>query len=105
MAKKKLTDGQIITALMASHTITEAAQLLGVSRQTIYNRLNDPSFDEQLKAAQLEREKQLANLRQTATVDALECLQSILKDRSIWTSDKDKIAAASVVLEYAGAGI
>lgn len=104
MARKKLTDGEIITALMASHTITEAGKLLNVSRQTIYNRLKDPEFDIQLKAAQVEREKQLENLRESATVDALECLRRILTDRSFWTSanDRDKIAAARTVLEFIG---
>lgn len=104
MARKKLTDSEIITALLASHTITEAAQLLGVSRQTIYNRMASSEFDEQLKAAQLERDRQLENLRETAIVDAVECLQRIVRDRNFWTqaTEKDRISAARTILEFVG---
>lgn len=104
MAKRKLTDSEVITALMASHTITEAAELLEVSRQTVYNYLAAEGFDEKLKTAQLEREQQLANLRETATYEAVSYLVQIIKNDDFYSRacTKDKIEASKVLLSFGG---
>lgn len=102
MARRKLADSEIITALMTAGTVTEAAKLLGVSRQTIYNRLASEEFDSKLREAQAERDRQLEKIRESATVAALGCLQAIMEDRTFWTSDQDRIQAARTVLQFAG---
>lgn len=100
---KKYSDEEVITALMAAPTLTEAADLLGVSRRTIYNRLAEEGFDVKLKAAQEARDKQLAHIRETAGAEALACLVDIVKEEgSFWstTTTRDRIEAAKVILTY-----
>ena len=101
---KKCTDGQIITALLAAQTLTEAAELLGVSRRTLYNYLADPELDEKLKEARKMQDEQLAHLRETATAEAIQCLVNILRDKPTnWFSDVttgDQIEAAKALLTY-----
>ena len=101
---KKCTDAQIITALLAAATLTEAAELLGVSRRTLYNYLENPEIDEKLKIAREEQARQLANLRETATVEAVNCLVKVLKDEPTnWFSDvttENQLEAAKVLLTF-----
>ena len=98
---KRLDDEQVITALMAAPTITAAADLLGVTRQTVYNCMNREGFDEKLACAKEEEARRLANLRETATVAAIDSLVSIVKDEgSLWSevTTQDKIEAAKTLL-------
>lgn len=103
MARKMLSDQEIITALMAQPTITKAAEMLGVSRQTIYNRLASADFQEKLRQAQQARDEYLGHLQETATVEAVECLVGILQEQDdFWSSvtPDHRIAAARTLLEY-----
>lgn len=98
---KKCTESEVITALMASPTITEAAELLGVSRRTVYNYMEDEGFDDKLKAAQEARDAELARIRETATAEALSYLVSLVtKEDYFCVSTKDRITAAKTILSY-----
>ncbi len=100
---KKCSDEEVITALMAAPTLTEAAGLLGVSRRTVYNRLAEEGFDMKLKAAQEARDKELARIRETASAEAIACLVDIVReDASIFstTTTRDRIEAAKTLLCY-----
>ena len=90
---------------MAAPTLTEAAGLLGVSRRTVYNYLNEEGFDEKLKAAQEARDRELARIRETASAEALTCLVRIVSDEGgifSETTTRDRIEAAKVLLNFSG---
>lgn len=100
---KKCSEEEAITALLAASTITEAARLLGVSRRTVYNYLGSKDFEARLQAARDERDKQLANLRETATVKAVNYLVNVVEGNSFWFADtSQRIAAAKVLLTFTG---
>lgn len=98
---KKLTADEVVTALMATNTVTEAAQLLGVSRRTVHNYMSDEGFKERMEAAQRAQEERLAALRESAAAEAIHCLVGVVRDDGNPFSDvttRDKIAAARVLL-------
>lgn len=100
---KKCSEQEVITALMAAPTLTEAAALLGVSRRTVYNYLAEEGFDAKLKAAQEARDKELQHIRETASAEAITCLVGIVKDEGgIWssTTTRDRIEAAKTILSF-----
>lgn len=98
---KKLTTDEVVTALMATNTVTEAAQLLGVSRRTVHNYMSEEGFKERMEAAQRAQDERLAALRESAAVEAIHCLVGVVRDDGNLFSDvttQDKIAAARVLL-------
>lgn len=98
---KLLNDGEVINALMASRTRSEAAELLGVSRQTLYNYMRADGFSEKLKAVQEAQDEELARIRETATAEAISCLVRIVTERdNVFSSvtTRDRIEAAKVLL-------
>lgn len=76
---KQLKDSEVVNAIMAAKTKGEAAELLGVSRQTIYNYMNDEDFCAKLDMAIEERESFIAAARQSATMKAIEYLTHIIE--------------------------
>lgn len=100
---KKLTDSQVITALISTDTKTEAAQLLGVSKRTLYNYLQAEGFTERLEEAQQADAERYAQIRQSAVGTALETLVDVMTaDDSILgsTTARDRVEAARIVLAY-----
>lgn len=99
----KITDEQVITALISTDTKTEAAELLGVSKRTLYNRLNAEGFKERLEEAIKADAERYAEIRQSAVGIALETLIDVMQtEASIWSgvTGKDRIEAARIVLAY-----
>lgn len=100
---KKCSEQEVITALMAAPTITEAAEMLGISRRTVYNYLAEEDFDAKLKAAQEARDKELERIRETAAAEALEALVGIVKEEAFVfssTTTRDRIEAAKTILAF-----
>ena len=100
---KKLTDSQVITALISTDTKTEAAELLGVSTRTLYNYLQAEGFTERLEEAKQADAQRYAEIRQSAVGTALETLVDVMtSEASIWsgTTARDRIEAARIVLAY-----
>lgn len=99
---KKLTTDEVVTALMATNTVTEAAQLLGVSRRTVHNYMSEEGFKERMEAAQRAQDERLAALRESAAVEAIHCLVGVVRDdgRNLFSdvTTRDKIEAARVLL-------
>ena len=50
MAGKRITDEKMILALITCKDITTASEKLGISRQAIYNRLQQPTFRKRLQS-------------------------------------------------------
>lgn len=103
---KKCSEEEVITALMAAPTITGAAQLLGVSRQTVYNYLASEGFEEKLQAAIRARDEQLTHLRETASAEAIAYLVGVVRNDDFWdaASTKERIEAAKTLLTFGASG-
>lgn len=100
---KKLTDAQVISALISADTKKEAAELLGVSTRTLYNYINAEGFSERLEEAIRMDAERYTQIRQSAIGTALETLVDVMtSEASIWsaTTTKDRIDAARIVLAY-----
>ena len=91
-----LTDEDVITALLNTTTKKKAAAVLGVSRTTIYDRLNKPGFIDKLnEAAEVRRkaaEVQVLSLCEAAT----DVLAEIMTDS--FYDPKERLRAAQIVL-------
>ena len=97
MAGKRITDEKMILALITCKDITTASEKLGISRQAIYNRLQQPAFRQRL---QNERQGkfQIANSKLTDKMsEAIETLSSVMNDREV--SAGTRIKAARTLLD------
>lgn len=76
-------DSRITTALLISKDITEAADLAGVSRQTVYNKLKRPEFAERLEhertAVALAVRGEIGEAVSNATYEAIGALVEIAR--------------------------
>lgn len=96
-----IDEAELITALMTNATITASASAAGVSRKTVYNYLDKPSFREKLEKARREREARLSDVMDGATVRAIDALVKIVDAPDTWWSGvtpKDRIEAAKALL-------
>lgn len=94
----KPNDEKILSALVATHTISEAAQRAGVSERTIYARLADDGFRTEYDQRRRETLDHACKCLQTALTDAVEVLTGIMKDEQLTAANR--ITAARSVLEY-----
>lgn len=107
---KKVDDAELITALLSSATRAQAAEKVGVTTRTIYNRLKDKDFSNKLETAKKERAERMSDLMDTATVLALEKLVNILSvdtDKGLSFIDNGvtkelQVSAARIVLQGCG---
>lgn len=96
-----VTDNEIISALQSTETKTEAAKLLGISRQTLYERMRRPEFIERLEMLAEAENVAFEGLRENAVGNALEFLNDVISDRSIFGySNSERIRACEIVLRY-----
>lgn len=87
----------MILALVTCKDITDASNTLGVTRQAIYNRLQQPAFRQRL---QNERQGkfQIANSKLTDKMgEAIETLSSIMNDKEVCTGTR--IKSAQILLD------
>jgi len=87
-----------LQALVSSNTMTEAAELAGVSRRTLYSYLKDPWFRSELqKAYSAAVFQQVSDIQETKR-RAEETLAELLND----PSPEVRLRAAKVILDHAG---
>ena len=91
-------DEKILSALIATRSVPEAAAASGVSERTIYSRLADESFRAEYEARQRCTLDYACKALQEAMTDASEVLKSIMKDAA--ASPGSRITAARSVLDY-----
>ena len=97
MAGKRISDERMILALITCKDITAASNELGITRQAIYNRLQQPSFRQKL---QNERQGkfQIANSKLTDRMsEAIETLSSVMNDTEV--SAGARIKASQILLD------
>ena len=93
-----MKDERILSALVATRTVAEAAQSAGVSERTIYSRLADDDFRAEYERRQSMTLDAACKALQEAMTDAVEVLTSIMKEAD--ASPATRISAARSVLDY-----
>ena len=68
----------MLNALAAGATLAQAAAKAGVSERTVYRRLADPAFRQQLRALQAEMAQRAADLLLASTLQATKTLLDLL---------------------------
>ena len=94
----KNNDEKILSALIATKTISAAAATAGVSERTIYSRLADDDFRAEYERRQSMPLDAACKALQAAVTDAVDVLTSIMKDME--TGPSQRIAASRSILEY-----
>ena len=91
-------DEKILSALIATRSVPEAAAASGVSERTIYSRLADEGFRAEYEARQRGTLDHACKALQMALTDAVEVLTSIMLDAS--ASPGSRTTAARSVMDY-----
>ncbi len=92
----KLSDEQIIAALLTSRTNAAAARQLGVSAKTLYVRLRRADFQEKLRAAQDELVSRALSKLTGSLSDAADVIARIVRDNG--TAAQTRVNAADCLL-------
>lgn len=71
---------EALAALSSARTLTEAAQMAGISRTTLWAYLKDKQFNDELQAFQTMRAWLRADSMEAARAEALEALRAIMTD-------------------------
>lgn len=95
----KTNDDRIIAALLSTSTITEAADVVGISRRTINNRMNDPEFKAKLNAARKELWRGCATALQAKLGGAIQTIVEIMEDEK--TPQQTRLSAAESIVRNA----
>lgn len=98
--EKKATDEQIIAALLSNGTIQAAAEAVGLSPRTIYDRMNSGDFQALYKAAKADLIRaavfNINNQVQAAINTVIEVMQDSSNNPAI------RLQAAQTILNNAG---
>ena len=91
-----LKDEKIIAALLSTNNVREAAKVCGVSKDTIYRRLQKPEFNKKYMAASRDLLKAHTAQLQCFTGEAIETLAEIMKDKI--NAPTVRVSAAAEIL-------
>lgn len=93
----KVTDNQLISALLSCPTIKLASESVGLSEQSVYSRLRKPDFREKLQNARTTQFQVISNKLEDANFKALDTLINILDDSEV--SAGIKVRASQTLLD------
>ena len=91
---------QAIHLLVAGHTIPEAANQVGVRRETVWRWTKEPAVAEAVAAGRMEILEQVGQRLVYASCYAVDVLCELMRDRN--ASAGERIKAAVAVLDRAG---
>lgn len=83
---KKITavsNEEIIAALIVSRTTAEAAEKVGISRRTLYERMTDNDFREEYAEAKNDILRQAVLQFNSMITEAIDTLADIMEDKSV----------------------
>ena len=95
---KKVTDEKLLEMLIVHGGASGASTILGISRNAIYKRLQDPVFRAQYDAAQGVVMSAAAASMTAALEDAIGCLLEVIADRGV--SPGIRTQAANTLLTH-----
>lgn len=95
---KKITDEKLLEMLLVHGGASGAAAALGISRNAVFKRLQDPVFRAQYDAAQGVVLSTAAASMTTALNDAIGCLRDVVIDKSV--SAAVRVQAANALLTH-----
>ena len=75
----RVTDNQLISALLSSATIKQASDEVGLSEQSVYSRLRKPDFRKKLQSARNDQFQVISSKLEDANFKALDTLISIMQ--------------------------
>lgn len=93
----RVTDNQLISALLSSATIKQASESVGLSEQSVYSRLRKPDFRAQLQNARDNQFQVISSKLEDANFKALDTLINILDDSEV--SAGIKVKASQTLLD------
>jgi hypothetical protein len=95
---KQIDDNILITALLATSTVKEAAEVAGCTPRTVFNKLNDSEFSAALEAEKELRAERLRDSLDNAAVLAVNYLVELLTSNDFMASGSDKLEASRILL-------
>ena len=87
-----------LEALLSTNTITEAAELCGLTTKTLSRYLQDPAFAAELDQREIERLGEVRNVLLNSRHEALQVLKDIWSGKD--TKDNDKRLAVCAWIDY-----
>ena len=93
----RVTDNQLISALLTHATIKQASESVGLSEQSVYSRLRKPDFRAKLQNARDNQFQVISSKLEDANFKALDTLIKILDDKEV--SAGIKVRASQTLLD------
>lgn len=93
----RVTDNQLISALLSSATIKQASDEVGLSEQAVYSRLRKVDFRTKLQNARNDQFQVISSKLEDANFKALNALVGILDDSEV--SAGIKVRASQTLLD------
>lgn len=94
--RRRNTDSVLLVALACGATVEAAARSAGLSQATVYRRLEDPEFAQQLRAARSDMVQRAAAM---LTAAAMEAVKTLLALQQASTPAAARLGAARAILE------
>lgn len=98
--KKNVSDEQIVSALMSTPTMKEAAEMVGISTRALYDRMSDGEFQGLYKAAKAELMRRTVMDLNNKIGVAIETIVQIMDDENV--NPAVRLQAAQTIMNNAG---
>lgn len=98
--KSAVSDEEIIAALIASGTITTAAESLSISPRTVYDRMSKTEFQTAYSSAKADILRSAVFAINGKVTEAIETVSAIMADEN--TNPAIRLQAAQTILNAAG---
>lgn len=95
-----ITNEEIIAALLQHSTVTDAAQAIGISTRTIYDRMQNGEFRAQYREARAEIVREAVDKTNSKLSAAIDTITEIMLDKE--TPIRFRLQAAQIVIDRAG---
>ena len=97
--RKRVTDEEIIAAILMHGSNRAAAEALGIGEKTVYLRTKTPAYIELFRQTKQELLSTATHRLQAATVNAVKVLCVVMQDYKV--APQTRVNAATSVLAYA----
>lgn len=99
MSRKTVSDEEIISALLACSTVSEAAKKCGLATRTLYDRMNNKGFQLLYNGAKADILRKAVFLITGKLTEAVEVVSEILSDTSV--NPAIRLQAAQTIINSA----